>query len=115
MIKYSYILALSLLLSSYDYRIGQLMISEFVNLGLFSIIMSRNYKFNITFFIFCLIIIIFYLLNGFIDAIGGGLRSNELIGFIYKYLNIIITLYLFFQIPINTQLSKKIGLVILLL
>jgi hypothetical protein len=107
----SKLLALSLIISSYDYRIGFVTVSEILNIFLF--IFYQNKKFSKLIVISVLSLLIFYFLNGYIDLISGGFRQVEFFGFLYKYINIFITFYLFYSIKIDCKISRNVSVMII--
>lgn len=113
MINLSFILSLSLLLSSYDYRISTLTISEIINIFLFLVFYLKDSNNKINLIILLIILIIFYLFNGFVDALSGGHRQLELLGFLFKYINIFVTIYLFNKIKIDVRVCGNISILIL--
>lgn len=108
----SKILALTLLISSYDYRIGLFTLSEIFNLFLY--IIYQNRKFHKLLVISFLSLLIIYFMNGLIDAGSGGYRQLEFFGFLYKYINIYITFYLFYLIKIDYTISRNISVLIII-
>lgn len=110
----SYFLSLSLLLSSFDYRIGYLTITEIINIFVSLFLIIKNTQINIKIVGIAIAILTFYVLNGFIDAINRGHQVFEFIAFFYKYLNIFIVLFVFSKVKIDTATFRNISIIILI-
>lgn len=102
------------ILSGYDYRISKFMVPEIMLVFLFFIMLLQKGRYHYVLLTITSVLIFLFLVNGFFDSLNGGVRVAEFFAFLYKYVFLLVTIFMYYSIPISEKMWRSSSLILAL-